>query len=117
MGRMGSIAGPDNGGTIIRAAWRQPGVGKLSESVSNTPGLVSGSLRPPGTDYQSGSWILLNGLSCSQPVRYRTPNRRAPNLPSRRLELFNTLAFALPHLVGLRRSFAGSRGKATASTT
>ena len=26
----------------------------------------------PGTDYQSGSWILLNGLVCSQPVRYRT---------------------------------------------
>ena len=39
------------------------------------------------TDYQSGSWILLNGLGCSQLVRYRT-NRRALNL----------------HVVGLRRS-------------
>jgi len=35
---------------------------------------------------QSGSWILLNGLDCSQLVRYRTPNRRASDLPSRRFE-------------------------------
>ena len=41
---MGSTAGPESGGTIIRAAWRQPGLGKLSESVSNTPGLSLGSL-------------------------------------------------------------------------
>ena len=27
---------------------------------------------PPRTDYQSGSWILLDGLGCSHPVRYRT---------------------------------------------
>jgi len=51
--------------------------------------------KPIQTDYQSVSWILLNGLSCSQPVRYRT-NRRAPNLPSRRFEWFNTRARAMP---------------------
>jgi len=37
---MGSTAGIVDGGTIIRAAWHQPGAGKLNESVSNTPGLV-----------------------------------------------------------------------------
>ena len=58
---------------------------------------------PSGTDYQSGSWILLNGLGSSQPGRYRTPNRRAPNLASRRFDWFNTLAIARLHVVGLRR--------------
>ena len=52
---MGSTAGFVDGGTIIRAAWRQPGagppkawrrgVGQLSESVSNTPFLFLGRLR------------------------------------------------------------------------
>jgi len=44
---------------------------------------LSGGLGP---EYQSGSWILLNGLGCSQLVRYRTPNRRASDLPFRRFE-------------------------------
>ena len=39
------------------------------------------------SDYQSGSWILPTGRGCSQLVRCRTPNRRVPNLPSRRSEL------------------------------
>jgi len=48
---------------VIRAAWRQPGVGRLGEPVSKTPGQVIRSLgdNPPRTDYQSGSWVLLNG--------------------------------------------------------
>ena len=41
---MGSTDGLLDGGTIIRAARRQPGVGKLSEPVSDTPGLLLGSL-------------------------------------------------------------------------
>ena len=36
---------------------------------------------PPGTDYQSGSWILLNGLVCSRPVRYRTCSKSPSSEP------------------------------------
>ena len=41
---MGSTDGLLDGGTIIGAAWRQPGTGNLSESVSSTLGLVLGTL-------------------------------------------------------------------------
>ena len=66
---------------------------------------------PPGRDYQSDSWILLNGLGCSRPVRYHTKSPGSEP-SSRRFERLNTGALALAfdfarlHLVGLRRSFA-----------
>ena len=37
---------------------------------------------PPETEYQSGSWILLNGLGYSQPVRYRTCSKSPRSEPS-----------------------------------
>ena len=46
---------------VIRAAWRQPGTGNLSDSVSSIPGLVIGSLyfvSPGGDSWPTVSYPL-----------------------------------------------------------